>query len=61
MDRIPVLRSEELLSPSRTAALRDAAWQEMVEKVVVLYRVQYPSPIEGQVFELEFPSRLDES
>ena len=25
VDRIPVLRSEELLSPSRTAALRDAA------------------------------------
>ena len=61
VDGIPVLRPEELLLPSSTAGLRDAAWQEMVEKVSVLYRVRYPSPIEGQVFELEFPSRLDES
>ena len=61
VDRIPVMRPEELLLPSKATALRDAAWQEMVEKVSVLYRVQYPSPIEGQAFELEFQSRLDES
>ncbi|MGH7361982.1 MAG: hypothetical protein ACREJI_10265, partial [Candidatus Methylomirabilales bacterium] len=61
VDRIPVLWPDEPLSPVRAAALREAAWGEMVEKVSVISRVQYLSPLEGIVGELEFPTRLDKA
>ncbi|MCI0371608.1 MAG: hypothetical protein L0214_09535 [candidate division NC10 bacterium] len=62
VDRIPVQRPDEPLSPVRAAALREAAWSEMVEKVSVMSRVLCLSPIEGhQIGELEFPTRLDEA
>ena len=60
VDGIPVLPPEEPLWRARAAALREAAWGEMVEKVSVISRVTYPEPIEGQAFEWEFLSRLDE-
>lgn len=58
---IPVWRPEEALWQARATALREAVWGEMVEKVTVVSRVQYPDPIEVQASELEFLSRLDES
>lgn len=61
VDGIPVLRPEEPLWRARAAALREATWREMVEKVLLVSCVKYPSPIEGQAFEWEFLSRLDES
>ena len=60
VDRIPVVRPEEPLGPARAAALREVMWAEMVEKVSVISCVRYPSPIEGQAFELEFLPRLGE-
>ncbi len=60
VDGIAVLIPEEPLWRARAAVLREATWREMVEKVSVISRVTYPEPIEGQAFELEFLSRLDE-
>ncbi|HEV8306808.1 MAG TPA: hypothetical protein VGW35_04010 [Methylomirabilota bacterium] len=61
VDGIPVVRPEEPLGPARAAALRKATWADMVEKISVVSCVRYPSPIEGQAFELTFLSRLEES
>lgn len=61
LDGIPVVLPDEPLWSARADALRAAVWREMVEKVSVVSRVQYPSPIEGQAFELTFLTRLDES
>jgi len=60
VDGIPVVRPDEPLGPGRTAALREATWAEMVEKISVVSCVRYPSPIEGQAFELTFLTRLEE-
>ncbi len=60
VDGIAVRLPEEPLWRDRASALREATWREMVEKVSVISRVIYPEPIEGQAFELEFLSRLDE-
>jgi hypothetical protein len=60
LDGIPVVRPDEPLWSARADALRAAVWREMVEKVSVVSRVRYPSPIEGQAFELTFLTRLDE-
>ncbi len=60
VDGIAVLLPEEPLWRARAAALRETTWREMVEKVSVISRVTYPEPIEGQAFELEFLTRLDE-
>jgi hypothetical protein len=60
VEGIPVLLPEEPLWRARAAALRETTWREMVEKVAVVSRVIYPEPIEGQAFELEFLTRLDE-
>jgi hypothetical protein len=61
VDGIPVVRPDESLWSVRAEALRGAVWREMVEKVAVVSRVRYPSPIEGQAFELTFLTTLDES
>jgi hypothetical protein len=58
---IPVVRPDEPLGPARAAALREATWVEMVEKISVVSCVRYPSPVEGQAFELTFLTRLEES
>jgi hypothetical protein len=60
LGRIPVVRPDEALWAPRAEALRATVWREMVEKVSVVSRVRYPSPIEGQAFELTFLTRLDE-
>lgn len=60
VDGIPVLGPEEPVWQARASALREATWREMVEKVSVVSRFRYPHPIEGQDFELEFLTRLDE-
>jgi hypothetical protein len=61
VDGIPVVRADEPLGAARAMALREATWAEMVEKISVVSCVRYPSPIEGQAFELTFLSRLEES
>jgi hypothetical protein len=61
VDGIPVVRADEPLGPARAAALRAATWAEMVEKISLVSCVRYPSPIEGQAFELTFLTRLEES
>ena len=61
VDGIPVFSPEEPLWRARAQALREGTWREMVEKVSVVSRFRYPHPIEGQDFELEFLTRLDES
>lgn len=60
VQEIPLVLPEEPLWRARAAVLREATWREMVEKVSVISRVTYPEPIEGQAFELEFLTRLDE-
>ncbi len=60
VQEIPIVLPEEPLWRGRAAALRETTWREMVEKVSVISRVTYPEPIEGQAFELEFLTRLDE-
>ena len=60
VQEIPIMLPEEPLWRDRASALREATWREMVEKVSVISRVIYPEPIEGQAFELEFLTRLDE-
>jgi hypothetical protein len=61
VDGIPVVRPDESLGAARATALREATWAEIVEKISVVSCVRYPSPIEGQAFELTFLSRLEES
>ena len=61
VDGIQVVRPDPPLWSARAEALRAAVWREMVEKVSVVLQVRYPSPIEGQAFELTFLTRLDES
>jgi len=61
VDGIAVVRPDESLGAARATALREATWAEMVEKISVVSCVRYPSPIEGQAFELTFLSRLEES
>ena len=61
VEEIPVFSPEEPLWRAQAQALREATWREMVEKVSVVSRFRYPHPIEGQDFELEFLTRLDES
>jgi hypothetical protein len=61
IDGIAVVRPDEPLGPDRVAALREATWAEMVEKISVVSSIRYPSPIEGQAFELTFLTRLEES
>jgi hypothetical protein len=61
VDSIPVVQPDEPLGPAQAAALREATWAEMVEKISIVSCVRYPSPIEGQAFELTFLTRLEES
>jgi hypothetical protein len=60
VDRIPVEQPAELLAPPQAAALREATWTEMRQKVSVLSRVECVEAVEGQIRELEFLTRLDE-
>jgi hypothetical protein len=61
LDGIGVVPPDAPLWLAQAEALRAAVWREMVEKVSVVAQVRYPSPIEGQAFELTFLTRLDES
>lgn len=61
MNGIPVELPVEPLAPPRAAALREATWAEMREKISVLSRVECVEAIEGQIRELEFLTRLDEA
>jgi len=61
VDRIPVEEPAEPLAAPRAAALREATWSEMRQKVSVLSRVECVEAVEGQIRELEFLTRLDEA
>jgi len=61
VDRIPVEEPAEPLAAPRAAALREATWTEMRQKVSVLSRVECVEAVEGQIRELEFLTRLDEA
>ena len=61
VDGIPVEQPGEPLAPPQAAALREAAWTEMRQKVSILSRVECVEAIEGQIRELEFLTRLDEA